>query len=1020
MGETKGEQLMSLRDEPPATPLSDAFSLWNAKLLETFFSSACEGDEVWLQVDNHELDLIGPELGGDEGFIKAVQAGPSWPTIIRHGRRARGDSADLVFRVQGLVEQRLYPAKKPGEYVDPGLLSPAYCGYKAPTYLPFLAALVRSSALASKDGYYKHLREALRLPSSWNSSQLAQLEVAWEDLNVWTRDTKGRFGRFVPRRLGGYAHVGVPRAQCIMSRQDCEASSRVFKLAGLRPGQEWTRRVAVDVIDCASQVLSASFRDALGHKELESPIEASLRSLFEEWDGTVPSFLHRASDGSQHETVASRHIELALSPHEDTTRLQIHWRVPPLREGSDVVLERNNACWRAPIWGTEHCGTVFDPSADTIEASCTALGESSRQDVHFQARLEEEGSEPVSLGEFILPKAEVRVFVWGVDYYSQREELQEHPLPRYGCAYFLATQRIAPELLRRLESGRVPYELVEADGLPPGWMLACVRDCSTLTEAQLAALPGTITANSSERLITVVGGRSVSRASKRQYLSYDLPSIELDAPPGTTLQATGGLYLEEISLPVLSRKAGVRRFRMSLHGTTHKSFRITAVHSKREVASVTLRIAPDSGEQVTLGKDFSLDPKGNPQGTPSGLRGTLICDAREEVAGFITPLAISVGSLGAPVHALAPLEMASNPTVQFLDSLGQHGTMAYGTAKDQLARLLASKGETVRPEKILLDLRSRGHVEIETSTKGHFTRIHAVPPALYQLPLVVGGRPVYAVLGSLLLQHWRSLFEQAGQPSIYHLAPAGGLLPIWRLLARDSTDLNRIAAASGMAGLPSQSMQVASWAATTDEVRDQIEQGAVEKIGALEYRPAKLHPPTGCFVTASSLMPTFAYQLFRMEDRDIIGGRVYVLAICKGNTARYGFVRDSRWGIWIALHAFARWAKETYSIDDACPWPLPYSSKDRTLLIPARVSLPVVLERALVLCSGQAPDVIEAKSRVVDEKRLIARQSDGKSIAVVSQVYNDMADGKWLLYKSVPREVATIVAGKLGASLADS
>ena len=156
---------MSSFDVPASAPHPDPFTLWNIKLLETFFSSACQGDEVWLQVDSEELDLIGPELGGDEGFLMAVRAGPAWPTFSRNGKFTQGYSADLVSRVNGLVRQRLYPAYKPRQgYVDPGLVNPTYHGCKAPTYLPFLAALVRSSALASKDGYYKHLREALHLP----------------------------------------------------------------------------------------------------------------------------------------------------------------------------------------------------------------------------------------------------------------------------------------------------------------------------------------------------------------------------------------------------------------------------------------------------------------------------------------------------------------------------------------------------------------------------------------------------------------------------------------------------------------------------------------------------------------------------------------------------------------------------------------------------------------------------------------------------------------------------------------
>jgi hypothetical protein len=1009
---------MAPLDATAADPLSDPYNLWNAKLLENFFSRACEGDEVWLQLDNHELDLIGPELGGDEGFLKAVQTGPAWQTFMRHGTRTRGDRTDLMYRVQGLVKQRLFPAEKPRGYVDPGLLSPEYLGHKAPTYLPFLAALVRSSALASSEGYYKHLQEALRLPPNWGSSQLAGLEGAWDDLESWTMETKGRFGRFVVRRLGGYAHVGVPRAQCIMSRRDCEASSRVFKLAGLRLGQEWSASVARDVISCASDVLSASFRDALRHKELACPIEASLRSLFEEWDGRIPPTVHRRVDENEQDAAVSGQVEVALCPNDGAPGWHIHWRVSPLREGSDVVLEKQNVRWRAPVWGTERCGTLADTASDVVAASYSALVESAGQDVQFKALLEEEGSDPVDIGTLVLSKADLRVFVWGIDYYSQREELQEHPLPQFGCAYLLATKRIAHELLRWLERGRAVHEIVEANGLPLGWILACITDCSTLTYAQRDGLPGAVADNYAQRMITIAGGRSVSRASKRQYLSYDLPSIELDAPPGTALQANGGLDLKETSLP--GRRPGVRRFTVSLRATTQKSFQISAVHDGRELARATLRVAPDSGEQVTLGKDFSLDPMGNPQAALSGLRGTLGDEAGGAACGPITPLAIPAGTLGNPLHALGILKVESNPAVQFLDSLARHGTMAFGTAKDQLTRLLASSGQSVDPVKILLDLRCRGHVEIETNAKGHFSRVHVVPPALYQLPMIAGGMPVYGVLGSLLLQHWRSLFGHAGPDFIYQLASAGGVLATWRILARDVTDIGRVAHASGMALLSPQSMQIASWAATSDEVRHQIEHGAVESVGTLEYRPMRLQPTTARFVQASSLLPTSTYQLFRMDDRDMPGGRVYVLAIKQGNNTHYGFVRDSRWGVWISLRSFALLLKETFFIDDACPWPIPYSSKDRTLMVPAHISLPVVLERALVLCSGQAPDIVATMSHMVEGQCVVSRDSDGKRIAVVSRVYNDMADRKWLFYRAVPIEVATIVASKLGASLANS
>ena len=75
----------------------DDFVFWNIRLLESFFSPALSGEEVWLQVSPDELDSIGRDLGGDEGFVKAVRAGPPWKTVVRGGY-VYGEPGDLVAR----------------------------------------------------------------------------------------------------------------------------------------------------------------------------------------------------------------------------------------------------------------------------------------------------------------------------------------------------------------------------------------------------------------------------------------------------------------------------------------------------------------------------------------------------------------------------------------------------------------------------------------------------------------------------------------------------------------------------------------------------------------------------------------------------------------------------------------------------------------------------------------------------------------------------------------------------------
>jgi hypothetical protein len=86
------------------------------------------------------------------------------------------------------------------------------------------------------------------------------------------------------------------------------------------------------------------------------------------------------------------------------------------------------------------------------------------------------------------------------------------------------------------------------------------------------------------------------------------------------------------------------------------------------------------------------------------------------------------------------------------------------------------------------------------------------------------------------------------------------------------------------------------------------------------------------------------------------------------------------------------------------------------------VSLPVVLERALVLCGGSAPALMDLEKRMDPGSQYLAlvRKADQTAVACTSSVYYDMADGRWLAYKYVPEEIAKVVAGKLGGVIVDA
>lgn len=152
----------------------DAFNQWNLRLLESFFSGASKEEEVFLRVDRDLLDQIGQDIGGDNGFLQAVRRGPCWLN-----RQTPMDNL-----VRSLVEQRTNRIQRPWGYKDPGELNETYHGLNAPTYLPYLAALVRNVAEDQPDGYYNRLTTDLQLEPAFNTQAMARLEPAWHDLQL--------------------------------------------------------------------------------------------------------------------------------------------------------------------------------------------------------------------------------------------------------------------------------------------------------------------------------------------------------------------------------------------------------------------------------------------------------------------------------------------------------------------------------------------------------------------------------------------------------------------------------------------------------------------------------------------------------------------------------------------------------------------------------------------------------------------------------------------------------------------
>ena len=108
---------------------------------------------------------------------------------------------------------------------------------------------------------------------------------------------------------------------------------------------------------------------------------------------------------------------------------------------------------------------------------------------------------------------------------------------------------------------------------------------------------------------------------------------------------------------------------------------------------------------------------------------------------------------------------------------------------------------------------------------------------------------------------------------------------------------------------------------------------------------------------------------------------------------------------------------QKFGVDDAYPWPLCYVTDSADLLIPARMKPPMLIDRAICVASGQLPEELDCKLEVGSEDEngftIYSKTNAAFRISEVPNAYLEMADGRWLRYRLVPKTLADNVAKKL-------
>lgn len=473
---------------------------WNSILLNRFFNTDMAGREVIIFADPETIDSIGSEYGeGYETFCNTVKHAP-------HGAENDGICRKALASARGWRERGL-----------------AY-----PPYFAYLVLFVSAATIEGDfDGkaYYPRLRQVLdEEPIIGTYPSFEKMDGLWQDLETWSVvDQREISGRFTKRVRGGWAHVGIPLAQVIISESERNLLHQFFFEEGFDPADPPSEVVL-------ERKLKNWGRTYLSHRTIAllNSTDAALQGLrsavtelvaadLREWDSTY--ILPTGADeprggGDQGEIIAWGHICLKVDHFEGEVIPSL--RVKAKQQFPDGGLSFNYngeilGCLSSGIegWSTKVLKgegsdrKTFDPSQFDWLTGITLTDNIEAWTVHVKGQ-------------------KVRVFLQGqggAEGLSDWVELQRVSL---GSRYLICSHTsVSEEVSSWGTVGNLSFRQLSLTGLPPDWVLFEVNGIQTsFPGCDALVLPQTTKFH-------IEGGVHVGRTN--QYLAIAPPNIILDS-----------------------------------------------------------------------------------------------------------------------------------------------------------------------------------------------------------------------------------------------------------------------------------------------------------------------------------------------------------------------------------------------------------------------------------------------------------------------------------------------------------
>lgn len=476
--------------------MPETYLEWNDAIATRLFRSELGGRQVLLFVSNDLIEDIGGP-GSVPSFVAAVDAGPPWvPSHIGLCQKALKTLEG--WRGRGL------------EY---------------PPYVAYLALFVLAVGVAGPfpaHAYYPRLRALLGWPdvNGGRPPSFDRMLELWEDLEVWSnQDTGGALGVSSIRIVGEWIHVGLPKAQAILTESEVRALPALFASASLDPmappsDQELARALRRQ----GAHVLRPSTLDLLAAPDAEPELVAVLmdtvRSELESWDGvSEPRAPGQACTVSAVARVCLRIDEIGGQVRA-TLRIATHAEFPEdglafTAPSIDVVLE---------------CHEYVRGWSSTLREQATA------QDLDAAAlpwtrRLTV--TDDLAGWQVSLPAARVRVFVSGASF-DIPGYIEVRQVPTSSPFLLAVAEDARSAVVKWGDSGEIDLSRVEVrSGFPEKWALykaSAARSDSAIRDAlpELALL-------STIRLSLTGGIRSGQGTS---FFRFAPPSVAVDGGSG--------------------------------------------------------------------------------------------------------------------------------------------------------------------------------------------------------------------------------------------------------------------------------------------------------------------------------------------------------------------------------------------------------------------------------------------------------------------------------------------------------